>query len=333
MARKKRDVYTLYNEELKMAFIEGNYNENTHNNVKRLLSNAYEMEVALGKDLSNFNFEEVEEFLKGLNKKTVQSLSSTLSYLRKYTDYAIERGYVPTRINYFNLFRGTEMLREYVNIVAENVVDEDSKNGSDFGKYVTREELHNIINFCINPQDGALFGLLFEGVMGVDHDELRNLKKKDCNIDTGELLLTRDDGTTRTIAIEDSEILMVLEDAIDQQTYEKNNGNNDHLRTPRFELADTPYVFRVSGRGDHDRIKTTNINNRLKKMAQDYDNPNPFLNPQNIWISGQIDYAKRLKRELELDELSRTHYEKINERYGYDKQYWYTTKQRIAHLI
>lgn len=331
MTRLKREEYNLYNEELKIKFIEENYSKATQIHVKRLLSSAYDMEVALGKDLCNFNFEQAEEFLKNLNKKSVHSLYSSLSYVRKYVDYAIEKGYSPTRINYFNLFRGSDMLRNYINDIAENVVDKNSKLGEHIGKYVTRRELHEIIDFCVNAQDGALFGLLFEGAMGTGHEELRNLKKEDVNLETGEVLLTRDDGTTRTITIEDSNILMVIEDAITQEIYEKNNGINEHLRTPRFELADNPYVFRVSGRGDYDRIKTVNINNRLKKIAELYDNP--FLNPKNIWISGQIDYAKRLKEELNLKELDKEHYIMINERFGYSPKYWYVTKRRILEFI
>lgn len=330
--RAKREEYLLYNEKLKLTFIQENYKKVTHNNVKRLLSNAYEMETALQKDLSNFNFKQAEEFLKSLNRKSVQSLYSTLSYVRKYVDYAIEKGYVPTRINYFKLFRGTKMLNNYINIVAENLVD--NKANEIFGKYITRDELHNIINFCINPQDGALFGLLFEGVMGIEYEEIRNLKKKDCNIDSGEIILTRErekEIITRKIQVKDIEVLNILEDAIDQRIYLKNNGLNDHLRTPKFELAITPYVFRVSGRGDYNKIKSTNICNRLKKMADAYGNP--FLNPMNLWISGQIDYAKELKKKLQIIDLDKNYYEIINDRFGYDKQYWHTTKRRIINYI
>ncbi len=338
MTRQKREEYKLYNEGLKLGFIRETYRETTQIHVKRLLSNAYDMEMALNKDLANFNFEQTEEFLKSLNKKSVQSLYSTLSYLRRYVNYAIKKGYVPTRINYCNLFRGSEMLRKYVNFVAENIVDDEDDNL--LGKYITRDELHNIIDFCYNPQDAALFGLLFEGVMGIEHEEIRNLRPLDCNLETGEITLTRrlineekqeKELVTRKIIIKDSIILSVLEGAIEQKIYEKNNGMNDHLRTKRFELANTGYVFRVSGRGDCGRIKTVNINNRLKKIAILYDNQ--FLNPKNIWISGQIDYAKALKKQLEIKELNRKYYEMINKRFGYDSKYWHTTKTRIIKYI
>lgn len=334
--------YNLYNKELKLSFIEEKYENNTQKQVARLLGNAYNIEKALGKDLSNFSYEEIEEFLKSLNRKTVQSVSGDVSFLRSYIDYAIEKGYVPTRINYLKLFRGSEMLSKYVNKVAMNMVSDNSV--MDLGSYITRNELHRIIDFCENAQDGAIFGLLFESAYGVALEELRNLKKTDCNIETGEITLTRkvknketqeEEAQTRKIIIKDRHILYVLEDAIDQRVYEKNNGVNEELRAPRFDLADTDYVFRVSGRKGNEPINPVSINNRLKKIAKLYDNP--FLNPKNIWISGQIDYAKTLKNELfpndKIEDLERDFYEIVNSRFGYSERYWYTTKRRIKNYI
>ena len=336
MSMEKKEGCKLYNEELKTVFVNENYKESTRMHILRLFSHAYDMEVALDKDLANFNFNEVEELLKSLNRKTVQSVYGAVSFFRKYVDYAIVKGYVPTRINYFKLLRGSEMLNKYVNEVAKNIIDKNSEET--LGSYITRKELHRVMDFCINPQDGAIFGLLFEGGYGVELEELRNLKRQDCNLNTGEITFTRVvyDGEVETISkrkiiIEDMQILSVIEDAINQKTYEKNNGINKKLRTPRFDLAENDYVFRVSGKKEDSPIKTLNINNRLKKIATLYDNP--FLNPKNIWISGQIDFAKKLMKELNLEELEREHYELINERFGYDKQYWHTTKSRISNYL
>ena len=247
----------------------------------------------------------------------------------------IEKGYSTTRINYLDLFRGTKMLEKYVHFVAENIVDTEKTEGNqlNLGKYITREELHRVMDFCYNAQDGALFGIMFEGAYGVALEEVGRLKPTDCNLNTGEITLTRTDKETgklinRTIQIDDRRVLDTLEDAIKQKVYDKNNGLNEDLLTPRFDLSNSEYLFKISGRDDNSPIKPMNINNRIRKIALLYDNP--FLNPVNIWISGQIDYGKRLMKELNLKELETKHYEMINDRYGYDKEYWYNTKRRIS---
>ena len=328
----------IYNEEFKKKFIEEKYEIATHITLIKIFEKAYTMESGLNKDLSNFNYEEIDQLLRSYNRKTLQSVQSVVSFLRQYIDYAIEEGRVPTRINYLKVFRGQEFLSRYVNYVSENLVDMDDhgviKSNISLGKYITRRTLHDMMDFCVNAQDGALFGILFEGAYGVGLEEIRNLTIDDCNFDTGEIILTRTDKNgkinRRTIIIEDKEILYTLEEASMQLTYEKNNGfSTPNMKSLNTNLPKTKYIFRA--KHSTDRIKTSTINARIKKIAKMYQNH--FLNPRNLWVSGQIDYAIKLKKQLNKKVLERTDYEMINRRFGYEEEYWYTTKKRISEYI
>ncbi|KNF08673.1 phage integrase family [Gottschalkia purinilytica] len=322
---KSNKVYKLYNEDLKSEFIQ-KYGKTTQKQVTRLLSKCYDMESKLNKDFSSFEFSEVRDFLLSLNKKSIHSLYTTISFLRSYVDFAIEKQKLCSRTNCLNCFKGTQTLEQYINNVAENLVD--SEGDIELGKYITRQELYNIINFCVNPQDGALFGVLFEGAT---LEEARNLLIKDCDFENSKITFTKDNGITRTRTINDHFIMNILKDAIKQERYEKNNGLNEGLRTPSFILIKTEYVFRASGKTKADKIQASTLNNRLKKIASTYGNP--FLNPTNLWISGIIDFAKKLKAKLGVEKLQTNHYQFINKEYGYNESYWSVTKMKIKNYI
>lgn len=93
----------LYNRELKEMFLK-QYPENTAAFYECVLSKAYTTEQHLQKDISNFNRMELESFLIVLGATSLAAITTSLSIITKYIDFAIEKGYVNTRINHALVF-------------------------------------------------------------------------------------------------------------------------------------------------------------------------------------------------------------------------------------
>lgn len=330
MARIKEER-KFYNEDIKLLFLD-NYEEGTKVNYSRILSRASMLEGFYKKDIATFNFVELDEFLKSQIFTSFQAVHIYVSCVTNYTEFCKDKGYFGLNENSFNWARGiggAEQLDKYIYKQARD------------RQYITREELYQIMDFCANAQDSIIFGLLFEGVKGRKGiEELVNLREDDIRfidneegIEIAELTLTYtnkdEEQETRTLIIEDKTIIRYLQWAIEEEVYEKNNGINDHMRVPTYELARTEYLFKVGGREEIGKIKEQNLYNRLNKISKIINNT--FLNPKNIWVSGQIDMGKKVKAEKGGRELVREDYEKINSRFNYDR--WHTTKTRVKNYI
>lgn len=326
----------LFNKEVKEMFL-NRYNEETQIHYSRYLSWAYDMETYFGKDLADFTYSQLVEFLKSTNVTTIQGMHTILSCISNYIDFATREGLSEQPVNWARTINGSDELEGFLNYQSKQ------------HKYIDREELHELMDFCYNPQDAVIYGLLFEGVLGRSGlEELTGLKESDIDFKNNRLTLRYTEDVdivgengavyevksvpkSRFITIEDSYIMETIKDAIDQDVYYKNNGDYEHLRTKSFELAHTGYVLRISGREELGKISEQNIYNRMKKMSKAYGNN--FLNPKNVWVSGQIDYARKLLKEKGKEELDTDDYKEINQRFGYSEELWYSTKRRIKNYV
>lgn len=316
----------LYNEELKVAFLE-QYVEGTIRNYRRYFLKASKMEEALEKDLCKFSLEELGQFLKYMNTTTIKSLQTILCAITNYIDFAIQHGYLESKINWAKTFGASDMVH-YVNKIAIE------------SKFITREELYLLMDYCENTIDGCIFGLLFEGIKGeTGLEDLVNLKRTDIQIDVELDLATIKLANGRVIEISDSTIVYYLSDALEQEFYKKTNSLGIEKQ---YKFSDTEYLFRVAGQESSGAIKEQNLYNRLKKMRMQIGNQviqTAFLNPTNIWVSGMIDYAKNMIREYarnndgENKELNTNDYKIINRRFGYNEDLYHTTKTRIKDFV
>jgi integrase len=310
-------------EGLKERFL-SQYDENTRRMYKYVLGKSNDMEEQLDKDVCNFTFEEADLLLYGFNAKSWQSIATQKTIFARYVDFAISEGYVPTKINYFSdSLIGNDTLEKYINKTAME------------HKYITFDQLNEIEGFCENPQDEINFELLYFGVKGENGEELVNLEIKDVDKENNQLTLTRNDGTQRIIEVPER-VIEKIHDAIEQKQYKKSNGVVDEsVRTPEFEIIETKYILRVAGRERLGRVDPQIISSRLKKICAWYGDFFEHLNPTNVWVSGQIYYAKQYmkKNGLKPEELKRQDYMTINRHFGYDEKYWFTTKNRILKYL
>ena len=271
-------VTQLYNEELKERFLK-NYPEATRSTYRNIFKKITPKEKELEKDVYQFNLEELDDLLYSFGTTSAQYISTVLAVMSKYIDFCLQEGYVgnPTKINYAKLVNPKlENLKKY-----EHGLDKKYR-------YITKDDLHNIINMCTNAQDAVIFALLFEGVMGENLEELINLRIDDCNFTNNILTLRRNDGSIRQIEVENDTMQLIYKAA----------NQTEYYRVPDtisgvFALQRTPYVLRpiISERVKDGKVSHQIIRIRIKKITELYGNP--YLNPKNIFRSGMIHHIKK----------------------------------------
>jgi integrase len=329
---EKIESETVFNYDLKKDFLSkiSFGTQNMYWYVLKKVSKIAEMEYQ--KDVCNFNYDEFTLLLSGLKAKSLNSLYTQLSIITKYIDFAIP-GYSQTGINYGYSFTGSETLEKYV-----------SKSYAD-NKYITFEQITEIIEFCDNPQDAICFALLYYGAFGEELEELTNITVKDVDFKNGIITLKKhiknNNGIlelkTRQIEVPDS-IITLIEDAINQVEYKKNNGEElnyttDATTPPYFKMYPSEYIIRKAGKKDSKPTRGT-VADRIRRICADLGYNK--LNPTNIWISGMIHYAKQYIAERCISDpstLERQDYITINKYFGYGEQYWHVTKTRILKFL
>lgn len=321
---KNYDKFDLYNAEFKIKFIE-TYAENTREILGFTFKKAGEIEHSLGKDIYELNRNEFSDLFKNFNTKSKIAIAQKISIIRKYIEFALlpqNDKNVLADMNIVNNFYGEAYYEQFVSVTALN------------NKFITNQaDIDDLVEFCANEQDAGMIKLTTLSATVV---ELSNLRVDDCHILARKIdLRNEDDKVVRTLENLDEQTMNLIKDAINQERYEVNNGEpSPTARVKSFPLKNTGYVFRATKRSKEDKIPRQLVSRRMTNIFTLMDLP--FLNITNLWWSGVIIYAKKLKEELGKDKLEKEDYVKINEyfRYGQNgEQYWYQTKQKIEDYL
>jgi integrase len=320
--------YILFNPEIKKRFIEeSDYKAETKVLLAPLFSKTFKTESFYNKDIYEMSDSEIGEVLNDLEATSYAAIASRTSYLIKYVDWCFKEKYLNTNINNVKLHLGKSNMENYI------------KNFALKFKYMNLEQYNDILEFCNNAQDRAIFVLLHNGgrgrqIKGNSLEELRNLKEEDIDKDNNTITLTRDNGETRTIEVESSDIETLL-DAYNQEKYLKNNGIASEWMEARkntdMELMDTGYVFRPTKKGELGKISKQIVSQRLTVIREQYID-NPYISITNIWQSGMIEYAKQIKQEKGSN-LVKQDYIEVCKRFGHPEKYWSKVKTRIEKYI
>lgn len=298
------EVYSgeMYNEEIKKQFLERYEEESTRNVYARIFYHSHLIEEGYGKDLYDFNIEEINDLMRSLNPLTKASARTSASMIRTYIDWAISRR--QNNLNPLDLV-DSEWYESFLD-------DADSL-------YFTKDQIDEILSQCRNYQDAVIISLLFEGVSGKEVSELRNLKITDVNQNTNELTLHNNKkDEARTIKVSDQCIKFIM-GAYNQKDYLKGNGDLDpdkKVYKPTHDLIETGYIIKAA----KTRTETIGavtahlIYQRLIGLSKYFDMPH-LSKVKSIQQSGMIWMAKKL---IERDgELGKEQYIEICKHYNY----------------
>ena len=203
--KQDREEYTYeIDRELKTGFLEEMEllsSDAMMNLAKIVMRKVDEYEEIIGKAIYNYTIEMYKDILGHFRASSVSTLNSYFSIIKKYAEYAMDKR---DGVNLdYRLITSKEM-EKLVNKVAHD------------DRYITREQLMDLISNAINPQDMAIFILLFEGIRGKDYEDMRFLKTSHIDFETGIIHLQDKD-----VVIEDKYSLAIIKEATRQTEYIK----------------------------------------------------------------------------------------------------------------
>ena len=247
---------------------------------------SFEIESKNGRDVYEFNFNEMQELLLSFQSKSSATLQVYCSVLKKYVDFAIQNGKVEGNTNYFNNFN-------------YNILVGLLNKGKNKNRLFEKEFIYDLAETKVfNRVDSIVILLLFEGIKGLAFEDIINIKTDD--IDSNEC----------TIKIKDKyvsiprRLMNMIELADKQETYVYGNGiyregERQNMVTDLISKGITPYLIRPTEReysrsgslqmiGNQLQIRTNKL---LKIMGYN------FATCQNIYDSGIVYKALQYGKE------------------------------------
>jgi integrase len=297
----------MYNPDLKEEFLSSTYEENTIQTYRYHFFHSYHVEEKYGKDLKDFNENELNELLIRQAKKTASMnyFRNCFSVIKQYIDWAIDNGHKKSDLNPMSSILKPNNYEVYI---------DKSKS------FISERNLEEMENMLENYQDKVILRLLFEGVYGEECSELLNLKKSDIDFENQRLTLRDNKGRERILNLEGRDrCFHILRGAINEKTYYA-KGSPESKKGVRgvskYQLVETDYVIK-NAKGPRTE-EDNNVQTIRKRFDQNIKEITGMYNMtiKNVWKSGMIRKAIEL---YERDgELTTAHLEEIAEHFGYD---------------
>ena len=167
MNTKWKDV-EHYNKETKAWYLKESsesFTESTLKSFDGLFRKTSPFETVLNKDICNFSTEEIYDMLKRFNSSSINSLEKYCRLLSLYVQWCNQQGMITDSQNHFLEIK-VDQLRNCINTIKRNK------------KYIDR---NIVIDWCkkLQPMDSMVLLCLFEGILGKEFEEIRNLRMRD----------------------------------------------------------------------------------------------------------------------------------------------------------
>lgn len=297
---EKKEIF-LYNAETKERFLSLYSNKNTNTLYRKIFAKFAEDEESKGKDIYDYNLSELQDLLAIYSAKTTTSIVVAMTVIRKYIQWAISEGLTSANLDITKVLRRSD-IKQFTSKTAINL------------QYISsREELHEIFEFCDNAQDSAIIALLYEGIDGKKHENITNLKISDCDFENN---IVRID--TKEIEIP-SRSMREIYDATQEITYQRANGKEFLLHETEYVIRQIPVKIKNLGNSP---VDSQVINIRVAKIAKLFGKP--FLNPKTVFMSGLFNYLSNIEEEK--GSLDTEDYIKAHIKYGLSENTWFSTK-------
>lgn len=306
----------FYNEAIKNRYLDSLENDGTRHVVSYIFVASKTTEELLEKDLYNFTDKEIGLILQNMSATTINTAKANMFNIKSYIDWCIKHGYRDNNINPL-LGKNDEWVARFI--------DKTKKI------HWSKEEFYDeIVNKLENYQDKCLVILLFNGVKGEKFTELRELKFKDINWNTGEIYIESRD---KKIKLFDKDDLKIIEKAYDQKIYYTPNEEDLYREN---EMIDSEYILKniVSKRiSEPKEISIAVLYSRLSHIKEQFDLE--YLTPNSIVQSGQLYMAYELWSEY--GKLDKEEFNIIGDRFNLSKMrtdnYEYYNRSAIKKYI
>lgn len=266
---------SLYNPEIKKRFL-SEFRENTRKNYEGKLKRASRVEMRLGKDLYDFTLSEFEEVIYLLAPTKLSSAMNYGSILRKYVEWASKQGLRKDKMNPLNVVNGKEF---YEKFIPKPIL-------------LRADDLDFALSQIDNYRDIVIIQSIFEGILGRESSEIRNLKVDDINQAEKTVRLTNvgryGEIEEREIVISDYLLIAMLR-ANEETNYKSNLGDETLSNKKTTKLKISPFIVKST---KEDEVKQTLISQTVSRFGAKI-NMNK-LSPHDIRNSGMLKMAKDL---------------------------------------
>ena len=274
-------------------------------------------------DLYDFNIPQIEEVLASMNSSTLAGVTSIVSVIRSYMDWALK--YRATNISPLDMIVSHDWLKKFVDTSRKLLL--------------TKEEIYEeIIPGCVNKQDAVIFAALFEGIKGKEYWELRNLKLSDIDFDNNVLQLHGANAEKRMLDNVSTELLQLILGAVAEENYQARNGETSpNIRASKSKrLYDNGHIVKPVQRAHEGLfpVKMHVIHQRITTIQNFFEIRD--LTPTNITRSGMLHMAKEIyKRDghfstrSQFDEICSRYNVPMIENNGYLQYNWWGLKEHI----
>lgn len=256
-------------------------------------------ETMFNKSLLLFSEEEIIQTINGLGDRfSFYGLKFRIKIYKDYYNFYSKEYGLTKKENLWAKYQTTKNLSRILS------VDEEEKN-------LTREDLISLFNTMMNPQQGIIPLLIFEGVTlsRVDEsDELRHLQKSDIHTESIQIkpCTNKLDGRGFNLSVDrildlDQEVIKCVHRASATESMIRMNRHEfEHLN-----LIETPYLLR-SADGRRDKLNSSSATlsydgaiNRFRECQRQMESINPEIDdfsPRYIANCGKSHYINKFMK-------------------------------------
>ena len=291
----------MYNKAQKARYlqdIEGKYAEDYILNLKSLFNKTEKFEEMFEKDVSLFSREDISNMYSIFKYSSAYTYSNTNSRLSAYCSWCNEQMLVPDGCNHFMEINFSDFAK-YINMRLEKK------------KYISREELLEIVKNIENPRDSFLLMCLFEFGKSENYMDIYRMKIDD--IDTQSKTVKLYSG--KVVKLSD-ELIHIAHDADVEEYYYFTITS----KTRKYLPSD--YIFKLINTGkssvvEEDGVTGIKMTARIMKNISELFKEYKGINAASVAVSGQIDMIHRRSKELgiEPETYVKTHFDELQAQY------------------
>ena len=273
---------SLYNEEQKLEYIE---TRERKQHLINLFSKSASLEEEYGKDISLFSVDEILQFYKVIDTKSLDVLNNINSWLNLYTSWCMSRLLLPTGINNYQEIT-IEMMSGCVNKLAmENVI-------------LSEEDIFNIVNKMQNAREKFLLLMVYETGRIKNLANVFEAKLHDFDMDNR--ILKTVDGRTVHVSRDLCRIAREADETLEYRPYIISDSPKV-INRKRY-LVDHGFIYKETdtARSDNPRVKQGRMLLGLKKSFDIIGVPK-WISIKDFDNSGVINRFKRIASETGME--------------------------------
>ena len=332
MVSKMSNLYLsqeLYNEEFKEQFLEMYRSDNnddnavqdeekkekkTHIAYRYVFQRSYKTEQKLKKDVYDFNDKELYSLIRSYKNGSHAAVQSTISVLKKYLDYCVERGFI--RVNLLQDLSGYDDYQQFV----DQVTTEQ--------KYIDREQFEQMIAECLNYQDAFPLAMCFYGFRGEGCCEIVNLKVTDVDVENKKIFIS---SRNESYDIDDYLLNIIINTTKEDEYTKKLTDAKTVLKSDANKIYPNDYVMRIGSSMDNEPVSSINVTARLNRVKEYAGKRFQRLTPKSIWESGLLDKAKSILEQK--GDVEKEDWIALGKLYGYEALYWSKYRQKLTPFL